>query len=128
MESFSTFAREKGNSILAVVEELGILGLVLYLMLVYSVWHSFRQLARAPNSEIKFVHRLSLGFYFGALLHSGFEAWFMSSSPDVAVFWATLGLLLGALALYSRQANERFSRLETATGSRVFIPSPSPHR
>ena len=128
MESFANFAREKGNSMLAVVEELGILGLVLYLMLVYSVWDSFRRVARATNPEIKFVHCLGLGFYFGALLHSAFEAWFMSSSPDVAVFWGTIGLLLGALTLYSRQTSERFSHLETVVGSRVFVPSPSPRR
>lgn len=126
MESFSSFAREKGNTMLAVVEELGITGFALYLVLLYSMWGSLRHLSRSVDADGKFIYIVSLGFFFGAIFHSAFEAWFLSTGPDLAVFWSSMGLIMGTLRLHSRQANERFSRLETAAGSRVFVPSPAP--
>lgn len=126
MQSFSSFAREKGNSMLAVVEELGIAGFVLYLLLLYAIWGSLRQLSRRTDADGKFIYMLGLAFFFGAIFHSAFEAWFLSSGPDVAVYWSTIGLVLGALTLRSGQMNERYSRLETATGPRVFVPSSTP--
>lgn len=120
MQSFSTFAREKGNSMLAVVEETGIVGLCLYLALLYAIWGSLRQLSRTVDAEGKFLYKLSLGFFAGAIFHSAFEAWFISSGPDVAVFWATIGLIIGTLTLHSRNPNERFARMEAPVGPRVF--------
>lgn len=120
MQSFSAFSREKGNSMLAVVEETGIVGFCFYLALLYAIWGSFRQLSRSTDEEGKFFYKLSLGFFFGAIFHSAFEAWFISSGPDVAVFWAMIGLIIGTLTLYSRNPNERFARMEAATRPRVF--------
>jgi hypothetical protein len=124
MQSFSDFSREKGNSMLAVVEELGVVGFAFYLALLYAVWGSMRQLSRTADPEGKFLYKLSLGFLFGALFHSAFEAWFISSGPDIAVFWATIGLVLGALTLHSRNPNERFARMEAPVRSRLF-PGPA---
>jgi O-antigen ligase len=124
MESFSTYAREKGNSMLAVVEELGLTGFGFYLLLLYAVWSSLTQLGRRADADGKFIRMLGSGFFLGAIFHSAFEAWFLSSGPDIAVFWATTGLLLGTLTLRSGQRNERFSRLEKTAGSRLFAASP----
>jgi O-antigen ligase len=124
MESFSTFAREKGNSMLAIVEELGLTGLAFYLFLLYAVWSSLMQVGRRADADGKFLRMLGLGFFLGAIFHSAFEAWFLSSGPDIAVFWSTIGLLLGTLTLHSGQRNARFSRLEKTIRPAVFASSP----
>lgn len=126
MESFTEASREKGNSMLAVVEELGVTGLALYLVLLCSIWGSLQRFSRTVDADGKFIYMLSLGFLFGAIFHSALEAWFLSTGPDVAVFWSLMGLIMGSLTLHSRRGNEKFSRLETAAGSRVFVPAPFP--
>ncbi len=128
MQSFSSFAREKGNSMFAIAEELGVVGIVLYLGLLYAIWASLRQYSRSLDSAGKFLYRLSLGFFFGALFHSAFEAWFLSSGPDVSIFWATLGLATGTLTLRYRQSNDRLHRVEASPRAGIFVAAPSSRR
>ncbi len=120
---FSDFSREKGNSMLAIVEEIGIVGLLLYVALLYSLFGSLREAARKAGPDQKFLYNLALGFLVGSVFHSAFEAWFLSSGPDAADFWAMMGLFYGALLVRSPQFHDRFAEVEAATGPRIFVPS-----
>lgn len=128
MQSFSEVSREKGNSMLGIVEEMGIVGFALYLALLYSTWRALRDLSNDSDPTSKFLYRLGVGFFLGAIFHSAFEAWFLSSGPDVSLYWATLGLLIGTLRLQSHQTHEGFTRLEAASRARLVAPPALPRK
>ena len=109
---------------LAIVEEVGVAGFIFYLALLYAIWGSMRQSVRLGGSRT--VYMIGLGFFFASLFHSAFEAWFISSGPDVAVYWCTIGLILGSLSVYSRTANDRLARMETAPRPSVLASPITP--
>lgn len=89
--------REKGNSQLAVVEETGLLGLILYLSLVVSlIGYSFSSFKKAKDKQIKIALGLSMGAILGFLVHSCFESWWSSpGSPEAVIFWSLVGGVWG---------------------------------
>ncbi len=97
--TFSNFSREKGNSIFAIVEEIGVVGLALWLALLLLLTTEVRSLGRDldSNSPARFVYLVSLGSLLSAFVSSMAEAWVLSPSPETAVFWATVGISVGAL-------------------------------
>lgn len=95
--TFSTASREKGNSIFGIVEETGIIGLVFYSLILFTLFDLLRKACRTTNLEKNVIALIAMGYFLGALLHGQFEAWFLSFGPDVSVYWGTLGLAIGAL-------------------------------
>lgn len=104
--SSSNYGREKGNTALAVIEELGAAGFILYLgllaLLFFRIYGGIRR-ARRPDD------RVMLSIVFGALaglvINSQFEAWFLAPGAFATpVFWTLFGL---GLALVSRYELER---------------------
>ncbi len=98
--TFASVSREKGNSQLAVVEELGLPGFLLYLALLVALGHSILKWGyTGPEGPIRRMFRfLVFGYFLGAVVNSGFEAWFMAPAPETAAFWAVLGI--GFVLLY----------------------------
>jgi len=91
------YGREKGNSQLAVVEETGIVGLALLLLLISTIfleiWTAFR---RCRNRDQRMQLGLVLGGFIGSTLHAIFEAWWVApGSVEFAYFWAIAGVGLG---------------------------------
>jgi O-antigen ligase len=93
------FSREKGSSVLAIWEEMGIGGLIVTAFLIVMLVLELLQAARAGASVAgKFYGFLTLGALLGGLGAAGFEAWFTApGSPEIAAFWAMLGLGFGTL-------------------------------
>jgi O-antigen ligase len=91
------YGREKGNSQLAIVEETGIVGLLLYaLLLVLLLGYLFKAFRSASYGNDKTALGLALGTLSGMIAHSAFEAWWDApGSPEFVVFWATAGVGLG---------------------------------
>ncbi|HWR34489.1 MAG TPA: hypothetical protein VN622_01305 [Clostridia bacterium] len=117
LENFSNYSREKGNSVLAVVEETGLIGGVLYILLLGTAFGYIRTYGRNAQGEHLFVYLLSLGFFAGALFNSMFEAWILSSGPDTVVFWAVVGMSCGALNQYVERRNVEFASAQASTGA-----------
>jgi O-antigen ligase len=97
--NFSSYSREKGNSILAVWEETGIIGAGLWLATMLVLALSLRRMGKdlARGSSGRFLYFVALGFLCGCCVSSMGEAWVLSPSPETAVFWATMGIGFGAL-------------------------------
>jgi O-antigen ligase len=91
------YGREKGNSQLAVIEETGVVGLVLLLAVMLAIflelWSAFR-ICRDRNLRMQLG--LLLGSFLGANAHGVFEAWWVSpGSVEFAYLWAVAGVGLG---------------------------------
>jgi O-antigen ligase len=102
------YGREKGNSQLAVIEETGIIGLALFLMLalviLIELWSAFRS---CRDRDKRTQLGLLLGGFIGATLHGIFEAWWVApGSVEFAYFWAVSGVALGlAQTIHSRRSD-----------------------
>ncbi len=94
------FGREKGSSQLALLEEMGVVGLVLYGLLLGGIFlvlvFEGRRARRVEGATL--LYYVMIGFVIASVAHSTFEAWFTSpGSPEACVFWAVVGLGIGAL-------------------------------
>jgi len=93
----SGYGREKGNSQLAIWEEIGLIGLAIYALLLASLARALRTgILFARSQEQRIQISLLAGLTFGMLLQSVFEAWWTApGAPESAVFWCTVGAGLG---------------------------------
>ncbi|MBI3675204.1 MAG: O-antigen ligase family protein [Proteobacteria bacterium] len=91
------YGREKGNTVLAVMEETGVIGLAIYVAAILSIFTElFRGLRRCPDSEGRVELSLLIGFIAGLIVQSMFEAWWSSpGSVESALFWSALGVASG---------------------------------
>jgi O-antigen ligase len=96
-ETFSSASREKGNSIFGIMEETGVVGLFFYSWVLLTLFFTFRKSSRSADAGRRLIALIAMGYLCAALFHGQFEAWFLSFGPDVSVYWATLGLAIGAL-------------------------------
>jgi len=119
--TFSRISREKGNSILAIVEETGVVGLAFYLAILVAMYLAFRRSSRNPEPDQKFIANIAIGYFLAALVHGQFEAWFLSFGPDVSVYWGVIGMAVGGIT--REIEHERNPRMEAATRSRVLAPA-----
>lgn len=91
------YGREKGNSPLAIMEELGFVGLGLYtallsVLLVYLT----RTFKRIQTREEKIAFGIVTGAIIGMVVNSIFEAWWVApGSAEAPYFWGLVGISLG---------------------------------
>lgn len=124
---FGHSSREKGNSMLAIVEETGLIGFSLYLLEISGIYFSFRRFTASNNQESRFVYSIAVGFLLASTLHSAFEAWYLSTGPDVSVFWAVVGISIGALRNCSSvKSNEKLTHMETRARAHVLVSTFAP--
>ena len=80
--TFGEIKREKGNSILAIVEETGIIGLTLFLLpigyLGKEFFNRYRLSTNFLNSNFEFI--IGFSFLIAFILHAQFEAWWVGVS------------------------------------------------
>lgn len=100
------YGREKGNAQMAIVEETGVVGLALYVMMIFSFFSAL--LARyltIVDKDIKAALGISMGVLGGMVLQSFFEAWWVApGSPESPVFWTLAGAALGLAELGRNQS------------------------
>lgn len=99
--SIGGYGREKGNTLLAIAEELGLIGVVLYLLLVGSVLlriFSVAAIMNHPNRRILLA--ICGGAIAGFVVNSQFESWWLGPGAALTpVFWGMVGI---GLALADR--------------------------
>lgn len=85
--------REKSNSQLAAIEEIGLIGLSLYIFFLIVLLVPAVKFWRNLQGEPKVVFGLVLGAIFGLILQSGFEAWWTGPfAQENAAFWTLVGV------------------------------------
>lgn len=91
----NTYGREKGNAQLAVWEETGLVGLVLYALLVVALTTEMPRTFRSlPTASLRVQYALLGGLCVGLLIQSAFEAWWTSpGAAEFTVFFAAIGVL-----------------------------------
>lgn len=89
------YGREKGSSPLAIIEETGIIGLVLVLNVLRVVIVQARRALRcSADRRTRSQVGILLGYFLGILVLSNFEAWFVApGSPESLFFWAYTGMV-----------------------------------
>ena len=113
--SSGQYGREQGNTQLAILEQTGVIGFALYLILIASIGGALVSGLRCARVEADRVAiGLMGGMLFGMLVMSVFEAWWVApGSVESATFWMLLGALLGTIrrarldALQHRAAAEQ---------------------
>jgi O-antigen ligase len=88
------YGREKGNTQLAVVEETGIVGLVLYCTVIGTLfWEMLLAFWVLEDREIRTLLGIVIGTLFGLTMHSLFEAWWVApGAVEFGFFWAMAGV------------------------------------
>lgn len=97
--SASNYGREKGNTQLAVIEEMGLIGLFFYLFstfgIVRAVWKRWRI---CRNTYERTLQGLIMGLLIGLFCNSIFEAWYVApASPESVYYWFVVGISLGLI-------------------------------
>lgn len=97
------YGREKGNSQLAILEELGFVGLTLYIALLGGlIVPLVTMIMNTRDTRRRMAGGIVLGSLLGITGQSLFEAWFVApGAPESAYFWALAGLSLGLTAAAS---------------------------
>jgi O-antigen ligase len=113
------YGREKGNTQLAIVEETGIVGLALHLLIAGSalrlVWRAFRG-ARDP--DLRALVAIVMGALLGAFFIGIFEAWWVApGAPESVWFWSIVGVAL-AVGEVVKSRQETHSRRPAGTPDR----------
>lgn len=91
---------EKGNSQLAIMEETGIVGLVLYAILLISFFSYVIPYYLRLTGSNKVAMGIVLGAIIGLLMESIVEAWWDSAAgPELICFWAFVGVVHGMIYL-----------------------------
>jgi O-antigen ligase len=96
--SFTTgnYGREKGNSQLAIVEETGLTGLGLYLLLLVALFWPLISTMREPAGDSRVLLGLVTGTLAGMLGQSLLEGWWVApGSPEFIYFWTIAGAAMG---------------------------------
>lgn len=100
------YGREKGNSQLAIVEETGLVGLLIYVAFQCALF--FRLISRLrvlPPGHDKVLLGLLTGTLFGLTVQSFFEAWWCSpGSPESVYFWTLCGVCVSMRVARRQQA------------------------
>ena len=89
--------REKGNSQLAVVEETGLFGFILYLVFnIYIISKFIKIYIEVKNQEQKVLIGIFASIFVGLIAISVFEGWWDAPcSPETIYFWILVGIIRG---------------------------------
>lgn len=103
------YGREKGNAQMAIVEETGVVGLALYIMMLFSLFSALISRYRTiADKDIKAALGIFMGALAGMVIQSAFEAWWVApGSPESPIFWTLAGAALGIADLGREHALRR---------------------
>jgi hypothetical protein len=94
------FVREKGNSVLALIEETGLIGLILFLFPISYVASklsikNYQLKIKSKHYSLFIIHYSLLSAIAAFILHSQFEAWWIGvGSVQLPLFFVYIGLLV----------------------------------
>lgn len=97
-----TKVREKGNSILALLEETGWIGLILFIfpafyLIIYGIKNKIKL-----STELKYIYLILIALF----VHAQFEAWFVGvASFSLLYFFIFFGSLLSGFPLLTKNNN-----------------------
>jgi len=108
------YGREKGNSQMAIAEEVGLIGLVFYLIFIFSLYtYQVKMFFLTRNKHLRVLLGISMGMITGLIFQSVFEAWWVSpGSPEFVYFWAIVGFSLGACQLIKQDYRQSLKKQE----------------
>lgn len=112
------YGREKGNSQLAIVEETGLIGLILYSLFICAIVIKLIILnINVYERNDKILVGIVSGIFLGMLAQSVFEAWWTSpGSLESVYFWTLVGVIRGLeIVMRNRRIYHGTSRLEAQT-------------
>jgi O-antigen ligase len=117
--SSNTYGREKGNTVLAVMEETGVIGLTIYAVAILSIFFELYKGSRRTSDPMRRMElNIMTGFLAGILVHSMFEAWWSSpGSIEASLFWSSVGVATGL-------AHRNAQVAETEPTPVISLPSP----
>jgi len=116
------YGREKGNTQLAIVEETGIVGLVLHVLVsgsaVRRVWRAFRM---SSDPHFRTLAAIVTGALLGQLVIGLFEAWWVApGAPESVWFWSIIGVAIALSEFPRHTATMRIGR----PGAMSVAPAP----
>ena len=111
------YGREKGNSQLAIMEEIGLIGLGLYFLQIAIGFNSAVQcLESAQPGAPKALVGIVSGQLFGMVIQSFFEAWWTApGSPESVYFWTLSGVAVGMAT------DSRLRKITIRSGNRFAL-------
>ena len=117
------YGREKGNSQLAIVEETGLVGFMIYTLLIFTIAIKLAKLhINAHTREDKILIGIVSGIFMGLLAQSCFEAWWTSpGSPESVYFWTLVGVIRGLeIVMRKREIRQNIYHLEPRVEKNIF--------
>ena len=100
----SGYGREKGNSQLAIIEETGLIGLVLYTILLIISLTQFFMFYFKLSGDKKVLMGILLGAMCGFIVQSTVEAWWGSpAAPETIYFWTLFGVIRGVMLTATKE-------------------------
>ncbi|MBO6563636.1 MAG: hypothetical protein JJ956_02745 [Pseudomonadales bacterium] len=108
-----TRGREKGNTVLAVMEETGKVGLVLYAFVIYFVIGTpLRAALTTQDNKFRVMLCIVIGTLLGLVFNSQFEAWWIAAGGVATpYFWCMAGVGIGlAQKIHLRKSSPDFYR------------------
>jgi hypothetical protein len=109
------YGREKGNTQLALFEETGVVGFLIYLASLFALFHRLiRVWFSLPRGQDKTLLGIVTGVLAGMIVGSVFEAWWVApGSPEAVYFWCLAGVGLGlAQRMISERAGEQATSMD----------------
>lgn len=118
------YGREKGNSQLAIIEETGIIGFLLYLLLLSIIILKLILLHRRPmHRDERVFLGIVEGMFAAIVLHSIFEGWWTSPGAlETFYFWVLTGIIRG-LELRPRDNALEIHGTKESTGTNIAFRS-----
>lgn len=91
------YGREKGNSQLAIIEETGLIGMLIHALSLCALFvRLLRSLRRSERGAQRTLLAIVTSCLLGMLVGSVFEAWWVApGSPESMYFWTMAGVALG---------------------------------
>ena len=107
--SSSMYGREKGNSYLAIIEELGVFGFALYSLMTLAILRRMaRAFALAQSRDDRVLLALILGSIVALTINAQFEAWLTSpGAAGTPIMWTLIGM---GLVLSKRVIKKRVTK------------------
>jgi len=104
------YGREKGNSQMAIVEEMGLVGLGFYILMFVTLYaYQLKMFFLSKNIELRVLLGISMGIITGMVFQSIFEAWWVApGSPEFVYFWTLIGFSIGVCQLIRQDMMKQF--------------------
>ncbi|HLB41817.1 MAG TPA: O-antigen ligase family protein [Gammaproteobacteria bacterium] len=93
----SHYGQEKGNSQLAIIEETGLIGFMLYIVLLITLISKlFRLYIAVANPHQRVLVGILAGMFVGMIIQSCVEGWWGApGGPETVYFWLLVGIMRG---------------------------------